>query len=89
LAFGALISATDPVAALAIFKDMNINQRLYAIVFGEAIMNDAVSIVFFSTTSSLIGHSVTSSTVINAIGTFLQSSIASTLFGLTIAVTKP
>ena len=48
-AFGSLISATDPVAVLAIFKEMNANENLYAIVFGESIFNDAVSIVMYET----------------------------------------
>jgi len=48
-AFGSLISATDPVAVLAIFKEMDANENLYAIVFGESIFNDAIGIVMFET----------------------------------------
>ena len=44
-AFGSLISAVDPVATLAIFKAMDIEPVLYMLVFGESILNDAVSIV--------------------------------------------
>jgi len=51
MAFGALISATDPVASLVTFSQMDINNRLYAIVFGEAILNDAIAIVLFDTSS--------------------------------------
>ncbi|KAK3596907.1 hypothetical protein CHS0354_031686 [Potamilus streckersoni] len=43
--FGAIISATDPVTVLAIFHDLNVDVDLYALVFGEAVLNDAVSIV--------------------------------------------
>ena len=46
-AFGALISATDPVSVLAIFKEMNADMNLYTIVFGESIFNDAVAIVMY------------------------------------------
>ncbi len=45
LSFGSLISATDPVCTLALFQTMNVDQDLYAIVFGESVLNDAVSIV--------------------------------------------
>jgi NhaP-type Na+/H+ or K+/H+ antiporter len=45
--FGSLISATDPVSVLAIFKEMNADDDLYAIVFGESIFNDAVAIVMY------------------------------------------
>ena len=46
-AFGALISATDPVAVLAIFKELNTNEDLYSLIFGESMMNDAVAIIIF------------------------------------------
>ena len=48
-AFGSLISATDPVSVLAIFSEMDANLNLYAIVFGESIFNDAISIVMYDT----------------------------------------
>ena len=49
LRFGALISATDPVTILAIFTDLHVDVNLYAIVFGESVLNDAVSIVITRT----------------------------------------
>ena len=48
-AFGSLISATDPVSVLALFKEIDANINLYAIVFGESIFNDAISIVMYET----------------------------------------
>ena len=48
-AFGSLISATDPVSVLAIFKEMDADVNLYAIVFGESIFNDAIGIVMYQT----------------------------------------
>lgn len=45
LYFGALISATDPVTILAIFNDLHVDVNLYALVFGESVLNDAVAIV--------------------------------------------
>lgn len=44
LQFGSLISAVDPVATISIFKNFGINKSIYFLVFGESIMNDAVSI---------------------------------------------
>nr|XP_027201088.1 sodium/hydrogen exchanger 9-like isoform X3 [Dermatophagoides pteronyssinus] len=48
LYFGAIISATDPVTVLAIFTDLHVDVKLNALVFGEAIFNDVVSIVLAS-----------------------------------------
>jgi len=48
LTFGSFISATDPVAVLAIFKEMTgTDPNLYALIFGESILNDAVSLIMF------------------------------------------
>jgi len=51
LMFGALISATDPVATLSIMgnKELHVDGNLYSLVFGESVLNDAVSIVLFKT----------------------------------------
>jgi len=43
--FGGLISATDPVTILAIFNDLHVDVNMYALVFGESVLNDAVAIV--------------------------------------------
>ena len=44
-AFGSLISAVDPVATLAIFQAIDVDQILYMLVFGESVLNDACAIV--------------------------------------------
>ncbi|KAL7645011.1 UNVERIFIED_CONTAM: hypothetical protein RMT77_003381 [Armadillidium vulgare] len=48
LLFGTLISATDPVTVLAIFSELHVDVNLYAFVFGESVLNDAVAIVLSS-----------------------------------------
>jgi len=47
--FGAIISPTDPLAVLAIFQELGVDLNLFALVFGESILNDAVSIVLTHT----------------------------------------
>eukprot|EP00933_Yihiella_yeosuensis_P023635 TRINITY_DN18399_c0_g2_i1.p1 TRINITY_DN18399_c0_g2~~TRINITY_DN18399_c0_g2_i1.p1 ORF type:complete len:670 (+),score=90.87 TRINITY_DN18399_c0_g2_i1:46-2010(+) len=46
-AFAALISATDPVATLATYSQLNVEPLLNIMVFGESTINDAVAIVLF------------------------------------------
>jgi CPA1 family monovalent cation:H+ antiporter len=48
LAFGALISATDPVAVIAFFRTLGVSNRLTILVEGESLFNDGVAIVIFS-----------------------------------------
>ncbi|KAM4662550.1 sodium/hydrogen exchanger 6 [Discoglossus pictus] len=48
LFFGAIISATDPVTVLAIFHELQVDVEVYALLFGESVLNDAVAIVLSS-----------------------------------------
>lgn len=56
LLFGALISATDPVAVIALFKELGAPQRLTILVEGESLLNDATAIVFFGIIIGLIDN---------------------------------
>jgi CPA1 family monovalent cation:H+ antiporter len=47
LLFGAMISATDPVSVLALFKKLGLPPRLTTIVEGESLFNDGTAVVVF------------------------------------------
>lgn len=47
LLFGSTLSATDPVTILAIFNQYKVDPKLYTVIFGESLLNDAVSIVMY------------------------------------------
>ena len=57
LLFGALISATDPVAVISLFKELGAPARLTVLVEGESLFNDATAIVVFNI---VVGLSVAS-----------------------------
>jgi monovalent cation:H+ antiporter, CPA1 family len=47
LLFGALISATDPISVLSLFKKIGAPKRLATIVEGESLFNDGMALVLF------------------------------------------
>ncbi|XP_047442948.1 sodium/hydrogen exchanger 7 isoform X2 [Mugil cephalus] len=76
LFFGAIISATDPVTVLAIFNELHADGDLYALLFGESVMNDAVSIVLSSSIvayqpSGANTHMFDASAFFKSVGVFL------------------
>lgn len=47
LLFGAMISATDPVSVIALFKQLGLPKRLATLVEGESLFNDGTAVVLF------------------------------------------
>jgi len=58
LVFGALISATDPIAVVAIFRSLGVPQRLSVLLDGESLLNDGTAIVFFTLSLGLVSGTV-------------------------------
>ncbi len=47
LLFGAVISATDPVAVVSILKELGASKKLGTLIEGESLLNDGTAIVIF------------------------------------------
>lgn len=84
--FGSLISAVDPVATLAIFSALGVNPTLYMVVFGESVVNDAVSIVFFRTFAIFTGEEVSGGSIAKAFGSFCLLFFGSVILGFVVVV---
>mmetsp|Transcript_9285 Transcript_9285/g.40786 ORF Transcript_9285/g.40786 Transcript_9285/m.40786 type:complete len:638 (+) Transcript_9285:104-2017(+) len=86
LVFGALISATDPVTVLAIFQELGVNTELYALVFGESVLNDAVAIVLYRTLVNFNNKGVTFVSLMESAGFFLVIFVGSLAVGVLFAL---
>jgi len=47
LVFGAIVAAIDPVAVIALFRNLGVPKRLQVLLEGESLLNDGTSIVLF------------------------------------------
>ena len=54
LLVAAIVATTDPVAVIAIFREVGAPRRLMTLVEGESLLNDAAAIVLFTTLLSAV-----------------------------------
>ena len=87
LLFGALISATDPVAVISLFKELGTPERLTVMVEGESLLNDATAIVIVTilfgllTAASGSGLSIAGSAVGQFLIVFFGGALVGAVFG--------
>ncbi|KAJ8407897.1 hypothetical protein AAFF_G00269410 [Aldrovandia affinis] len=89
LLFGALISAVDPVAVLAVFEEVHVNETLFIIVFGESLLNDAVTVVLYKVYISFVEvgpGNIHTADYFKGVASFFIVSIGGTVVGLIFAL---
>ncbi|XP_034003232.1 LOW QUALITY PROTEIN: sodium/hydrogen exchanger 9-like [Trematomus bernacchii] len=91
LLFGAIVSATDPVAVLGLLSELRLDLDLHSLLFGESVLNDAVAIVLTHgiTTYSQMGAGQTFDppSFLLSVGYFLAVFAGSLLLGFTFTIT--
>jgi len=89
--FGVIISATDPVAVVAVFRELGVPRRLLAVVEGESLLNDGVAIVLFAILlEAATGGSISvGAGLVDFVGVFVGGALVGALLGLAAAVVLP
>ncbi|GAW86834.1 monovalent cation:H+ antiporter, CPA1 family [Bathymodiolus platifrons methanotrophic gill symbiont] len=83
LLFGAIISATDPVAVLSLFKEFGAPRRLTLIFEGESLFNDGTAFAIFLVFLEIMLYGFNGvTTVMQGLFSFFTMIIGGGLFGL-------
>ncbi|KAH3812597.1 hypothetical protein DPMN_141033, partial [Dreissena polymorpha] len=83
LVFSALIVAVDPVAVLAVFQEVGVNNTLYFLVFGESLLNDGVTVVMYNVMQVFNGfETVTVGHCFLGVAKFCIVCVVATLIGI-------
>jgi len=80
LLYGSIISATDPVAVVALLKELGASKRLATMIEGESLLNDGTAMVVFLVLLDMVeGNSLT---FMDIVIKFIRLSIGGPLLGI-------
>ncbi len=85
LLFGAIISATDPVAVIALFKEYSAPKRLSLIFEGESLFNDGTAVAMFLVLLGVIQFNdgiLSAGSALSGLGIFVSMIILGIVFGI-------
>ncbi|XP_049549097.1 sodium/hydrogen exchanger 3 isoform X5 [Anopheles darlingi] len=83
--FSSLIAAVDPVAVLAVFEEIHVNEVLYIVVFGESLLNDAVTVVMyhmFEVYNEIGASEIIAVDIVSGIASFFVVALGGTIIGV-------
>lgn len=80
--FGAMLSATDPVAVVALLKELGASKKLATMIEGESLMNDGTAVVVFNVLLAAVQDSSKAIEPGTVALTFVQMAIGGPIFGV-------
>eukprot|EP00756_Hemistasia_phaeocysticola_P005110 Hpha_TRINITY_DN13178_c0_g1::TRINITY_DN13178_c0_g1_i2::g.113913::m.113913 len=86
LLFGCMLSATDPVAVVALLKELGAAPTISALIEGESLLNDGTAIVFFNIFKSGVATGVIDMTILEILLELVKVAGGGPVIGLLVGI---